>query len=237
MRRYAIFYAPEPGDFAVAGAIWLGRDAVIGRWVPQIAVPGLRGTLHDLTAAPRRYGFHGTLRPPFRLAEGQDEAALAAAVEALAARLAPVMLDGLTLARMGRFLAFAPRGTTEAVDRLAATLVRELDPFRAPPTAGETARRDPAALTPAQRAHLDRWGHPFVMEEFRFHLTLTGEVTDAEAAILRPAAERHFAGTVPHPVRIASLCLFGEDDAGLFHLVRRVPLRGTRGQVHPGAAG
>ena len=32
------------------------------------------------------------------------------------------------------------------------------------------------ALTPSQVEHLDRWGYPYVMEEFRFHMTLTGRL-------------------------------------------------------------
>jgi hypothetical protein len=27
-----------------------------------------------------------------------------------------------------------------------------------------------------QRNYLDRWGYPYVMEEFRFHMTLTGRL-------------------------------------------------------------
>lgn len=226
MNRYAIFYAPEPGDFAGAGAIWLGRDAISGRWVPQVTVPGLHGAFTNLTERPRRYGFHATLKAPFRLAPGHDEAALLQATEAAAVKLGPVTVEGLALGKLDRFLAFLPKGDRSALSHLAAALVRDLDGFRAPVTAADVARHASAGLTEAQHANLDRWGYPYVMEDYCFHLTLTGDLSDAEAAIILPAAERHFHGTAPRPLRINSICLFGEDEAGLFQLLRRVPLKG-----------
>ena len=55
---------------------------------------------------------------------------------------------------------------------------RRLDPFRAPLTPSERARRRPEDLDPRRRALLDRWGYPHVFEAFRFHMTLTGRLAD-----------------------------------------------------------
>lgn len=70
--RFAIYYVPSKGHLADFGASWLGWDIVEARDVPQPDVPGLR----DITMKPRKYGFHGTLKPPFRLKEGQTQASL-----------------------------------------------------------------------------------------------------------------------------------------------------------------
>lgn len=222
--RYAIYYAPEPGPLAEFAAHWLGWDPELRVTVAHPALAGLPRPLAALTAEPRKYGFHGTLKAPFRLAEARDEAMLRRELEALAAGLDPVVLPGLRLSRIGRFLALTPRGDTDALETLAARVVRDLDPLRAPMTAAERARRRPEALTPPQAALLDRWGYPYVMEEFRFHLTLTGPLEAAEAAqveaVLAPVLEPLLA----EPFAIRSLCLFGEAADGRFHLLHRAAI-------------
>ncbi len=82
-RRYALFWAPPRGSaLARFGASWLGWDAEAGELVPHPEVPRLPLPVAEITATPRRYGFHGTLKPPFRLAEGANVAGLDAAAAA-----------------------------------------------------------------------------------------------------------------------------------------------------------
>lgn len=221
-KRYAVYFAPRAGDFADAAATWLGRDAVTGDAMPQPPVPGLQG----LTADPRRYGFHGTIRAPFRPAPGLDGATIAAAVAGLAARLAPAQAPGLRLADLHGFLALVPDGDEAAILRLGAAVVEGTEALRAPLTEAEIARRDPARLTPRQRSLLTRWGYPYVMEEFRFHLTLTNRLPPDLKADVTAAAQAHFAPHLPRPFVIADLCLFGEDQGGAFHLLHRYALSG-----------
>ncbi len=216
--RYAIYYAPPPGDFAARANLWLSDAA------PALA--GLPRAPADLTVAPRRYGFHGTIKAPFRLAEGVTENHLRDDLTALAARLSPVRMDGLRLEQVKGFLALLPEGDETDLLALGAEVVSRLDPLRAPLTEAEIARRRPDRLTARQRELLSRWGYPYVMEEFRFHLTLTDDlapdVAQATAAILGP----WFAEVLPRPFDISDLCLFGEDTAGHFHLLHRYPLTG-----------
>jgi hypothetical protein len=160
--RYAIYYAPPPGALADFAAHWLGWDAATGRAVAHPWVQGLPRDVAELTETPRKYGFHGTIKPPFRLAVGQDAESLHRATADLAARLTPVTLNGLALHRLGGFLALTPEGDASALATLAAEVVTELDAFRAPPDAAEIVRRRPDRLTPRQRALLDRWGYPYV---------------------------------------------------------------------------
>lgn len=220
MKRFAIYYAPRDGAFADAAAAWLGWDARSGQATAQ---PDLDG-LAEATAEPRRYGFHGTIKPPFRLREGHSPHELATAVRTLAASLSPVRLDGLKLERLEGFLALIPDCDTAALQVLAAQVVRGLDAFRAPLTAAEIARRRPDQLTLRQRDLLEAFGYPYVMEEFQFHLTLSGRLDGLAARSVQEAATRHFAGLLPQPFVIEDLCLFGEDADNRFHLLHRYPL-------------
>lgn len=222
--RYAIYVVPE-GAFYRAGAAWLGWDSLAGQAVAHPEVLGLPMPVADMTATPRKYGFHGTVKPPFRLADGMTEAALRDATAALCARLAPVEVPALALRRLSGFVAVVPTEPCAALAHLAAETVTALDTFRAPPSEAELAKRRKSGLSNRQEALLEQWGYPYVLEEFRFHLTLTGKL----GAAAEPTAERlraHFAPVLPQPFRVGSLCLMGEDDAGRFHVLLRYALSG-----------
>ena len=230
MQRLAIYYAPRPGAFADRAAQWLGRDAETGGPVPQ---PGLAEPtpepvpdLAALTAEPRRYGFHGTIRAPFRPRADLAMAAIEQAVADLAVRLAPVRCEGLRIENLHGFLALTPEGDTGPLARLAARVVEATDGLRAPLTDADIARRRPERLTARQRDLLALWGYPYVMEEFRFHLTLTGPLTDETARHVGPLAARHFGPVLPRPFPVEDLCLFAEQSDGTFRLCHRYALCG-----------
>lgn len=225
-RRFAIYYAPRPGPLAQAAAAWLGYDAPTGAQVEHPFVRGLPHPLAELTQEPRKYGFHATLRAPFRPAEGQDETSITNAVAALAQRLAPARADGLRVVDLHGFLALIPAGEGTSLRALAAAVVQGSNALRAPLNAAEIARRKPDSLTPRQRMHLERWGYPYVMEDFAFHLTLTGRLLPTEGAQVAPIVAAHFAPVLPRPFLIEDLCLFGEAADGRFRLLHRYALAG-----------
>lgn len=225
--RYAIYYAPEAEtDLARLGAGWLGRDAAGGP-VAQVApdLPGCR-PIAALTASPRRYGLHGTLKPPMRLAEGRSADDLIETAAAWAAGRAPVELGAMVVGALGPFLALVPARQPQGLVELASDLVRDLDPFRALPDAAELARRRQHGLNPRQEALLAKWGYPYVMEELRFHVTLTDRLQPHELAPVRAAAEVHLAPVIGKDVTMAELAVFGEGADGDFHQITRLPLRG-----------
>jgi putative phosphonate metabolism protein len=224
-RRYAVYAAPE-GPLWEAGCRWLGWDALHGAALPQPDVRGLPRPLAEITEAPRKYGFHATIKPPFRLAHGVTPDDLAWATEAVCLRLSRVDLPGLRLDGIGGFLALVPEAGDAALSDLAARVVEALDVFRAPPAPEEIARRNPASLTPRQRRHLERWGYPHVMADFRFHMTLTGDLPATESAAVAALLAPWIAPHLPRPFAIDSLCLFGEAEDGRFHLLHRYPLGG-----------
>ena len=224
-RRYAIYYTPAPGTpLAEFGADWLGWDSAEGRARSRPA--GSAPAIAQITAAPRKYGFHGTIKPPFHLAEGTTVDALQEALADLCASAAPVTLDGLHLSRLGRFLALVPTGDASALAALAGRAVKTLDAFRAPASEAELAKRRAANLSPAQEAHLLQWGYPYVLDQFRFHMTLTGRLARAEATQAEAMLGTHLAGLDLAPYRMTGLTLLGEDAQGMFHQLHRYTLTG-----------
>lgn len=215
--RYAIYYAPSEGSALSAfGRRWLGRDDAGTDMDRRREVPGFsRERLCALTATARKYGFHATLKAPFRLATTTSPEELAATVAAFARRRAPAQAPPLRLTAIAAFLALAPRGPACAVDRLAADCVRAFDRFSAPPSHRQAAHRRAAGLSPRQMALLARWGYPYVMQEFRFHMTLTDAI--AEPAERRAIMQRIMPLVAPlerAPPRIDQICLFRQDQPG-----------------------
>ncbi len=225
-KRYAIYYLPEPGPLADFGAAWLGWDAATGQDMAHPCIDGLPLPVEQITYTPRKYGLHATIKPPFRLAPGTTENALNDALAALCADQPAVTLDGLDLAQLGRFLALRPEGDETALNALAANAVRILDAFRAPLSEAELTRRRAANLSPEQDALLLQWGYPYVMESFRFHITLTGKLPKAQARQTAQVLKPHLAPLLPQPFRITTLSLMGEADDGRFHLIARHELTG-----------
>lgn len=223
--RYAIFAVPD-GAFFRAGSDWLGWNSETGTERPHPTLDGWDGKVEDITATPRKYGFHGTLKPPFRLVTGSRREDLEGALSAFCAVRPPVEVPRLVIRRLGGFVACVPEAPVEALNDLAAATVAGLDPFRAPPSEAELARRRRVGLSASQEKMLQYWGYPFVFDEFRFHLTLSGrlDVTPADALAARLSA--HFADVLPEPYRIDSLGLLREAADGRFHLIHRYTLAG-----------
>lgn len=225
-KRYAIYFTPAPGPLADFGAAWLGWDPVQGVCVAHPEIDSLPQPIAEITATPRKYGLHATIKPPFRPHAATTESALCAALEAFCADQPIITLDGLSVAQLGRFLALRPVGDTTNLNSMASKAVRAFDPFRAPLTEAELAKRRAGGLTAAQDALLQTWGYPFVMEEFRFHITLTGKLPKAEGKALVPRLEALLDPRLPWPFLIDGLALMGEDLAGHFHQVTRLSFSG-----------
>ena len=229
--RYAIYLAPPiESELWSFGSQVLGRDAETGETVDGFAPDGYEAeTWRALVAEPRRYGFHATIKAPFRLNPASTLDDLEARIATLARKIEPfdagsLRVSTLPLAKGRTFVALTPEKPSAELGPLEANVVRKLDPLRAPLTAAEVERRVPERLSPRQRYYLDAWGYPFVLDEFRLHFTLTGAVADPEAIMTKLAAE--FERSVSSPtLRVDSLALFAQDDAQAdFRVVGRFPL-------------
>jgi len=210
--RYAVYYTPSEDDPLTrrAGA-WLGRDAFSGARLARPELPGLEGLdLDSLTEDPRFYGFHATLKAPFELAPEAHEETLLAFAERFAARQAPFEA-AIAPASLGRFLAFRLTEPSPGMQALHDACVRAFDPFRAPLGASDIARRRKASLTAEQDAKVLAWGYPYVFDDFRFHMSLTGSISDPPTAErLLAALQDHFAD-LSGPHRFGGVAVFRQD--------------------------
>ncbi|MGH6883346.1 MAG: DUF1045 domain-containing protein, partial [Hypericibacter sp.] len=171
--RYAIYWAPaKDSNLARLGRAWLGRDADPDGsedLPPRPAIAGYSSDeLQALTAEPRRYALHATLKPPFALANGRHVDELQRDLARFAARQPSLLMPRLQLAPIGRrFLALIPSTPCPALDSLAADCVTSFDSYRRPASATELSRRRATGLDDIEDAHLRRWGYPYVLDRFR----------------------------------------------------------------------
>lgn len=228
--RYAIYFTPSPTDpLARIAASWLGRDPFTGAVTPAPAVGDLSpAEVAFHTAAARRYGFHATLKAPFRLAEGVNEASLRTALEAYAAAMTPVLIPRLVVKQLDGFFALVPGERVPELHRLVDDVVTVFDRFRAPLTEAEIERRNPDALSPGEFRNLCQWGYPYVFDAFRFHMTLSGRTAEAETPRVRGAVEAFFAPFSGQPLAVDGLALFVEPEAGAPFTVQSYHPLGTR---------
>lgn len=243
MYRYAIYWVP-PRDSRLwhAGTTWLGRDPETGARHDTPAVAGYTSArLRQIGAAARRYGFHATVKPPFRLTAACTAAQLRGALAQFCERHAAFALPPLHVATLDGFVALCPTTPCAQGAELAFECVRSLDRFRAAPSSEELARRRAAGLTPAQEQALLRYGYPYVGESFRFHLTLTDRLDSVDRGRLLPVIAQAFAAALAEPIRWRELALFGEPEPETeFVLLERfalAPARVVRDDPDPGAAG
>lgn len=214
--RHAIYFTPDRDHpLTRAAAAWLGRDAFTGASVAPPVVRGLSpAEIAFHTAAARRYGFHATIKAPFRLADGESEASLLDALDAYAGKTAPVQVPRLVIGQIDGFFALLPSGGFAELKAFAASVVTAFDRFRAPITETEIERRNPETLSAEQFRNLCQWGYPYVFDAFRFHMTLSGRVSGGEAARVRAALEEVFEPVLAEPATIDGLAVFVEPEAG-----------------------
>lgn len=224
--RYAIYYLPPAGQpVGELGQDWLGRDVTTGQARERPPMPDLADMdLAGLTSAPRHYGFHATLKAPFALADGVAESDLVAALDRFAADRVTFSI-ALTVGALGPYIALVLGRPSAPMASLADDSVRIFDPLRAPLDQADMARRQPQHLGERQRNHLERWGYPYVFEDFTFHMTLTDAVRDPVLhGRLHDALADLFGPIAGAPVPVDSVCLFAQGDrASAFRLMHRAP--------------
>jgi hypothetical protein len=225
--RYALYLVP-PEDHPLygLGQHLVGRDAHYGGPLPQPILDGVDPQwFGKITTSPRRYGFHGTLKPPFHLAEGESAEALHETVEKFAATQCAFTVPTFEIRVLGGFIGIVPATRSDALHKLANSCVRDFDNFRAPAQSAETQSRRVRGLTPAQDILLERWGYPYVLEEFRPHFSLTERIEEADK---RETTLSAIQATLPSEaltdVLFNSICIFGQPNDWMpFYETMRFP--------------
>jgi putative phosphonate metabolism protein len=214
--RYAIYFTPPSSDpLLKVAANWLGRNAFTGQ---PVRAPQIRDLAHEdfaqLTESPRRYGFHATLKAPFHLADGVEERELLSGLMHFASSIDPVEIPKLQIACLDGFFALVPAEPLDRLNQLANDVVVAFDRFRAPPGEQEIKRRNPENMSVAQRRNLKQWGYPYVFEDFRFHMTLTGPVPERDRPKIEHILSEFLEPVLEEPVEINNLALFTEAEPG-----------------------
>jgi Protein of unknown function (DUF1045) len=215
--RVAIYAAPQVDtDWWIRGSQWLGRCAHQRNALPQPPIEGIANAQQlALTADPRRYGWHATLKAPMRLSTQASLEMLRNHVAQICRDHRKMELPDLMPVQMGSFLAFRPALQTSALGALADDCVRRLQPLAAPLSESELQHRRRQPLTPEEDALMLAWGYPWVFHKFRFHFSLTGSVTgqsDESIRALLNAAQTHFSGL--GPLQLDGLSIFIEPTPG-----------------------
>jgi putative phosphonate metabolism protein len=225
--RYAIYYAPDAGSaLSRFGAGLLGYDAFNGEDLPFPAdVIAEMPDWADLTNDPRKYGFHATLKAPFSLATGKTEAELVAACDAFAAMARTIPAITPVVRTISGFIAVVPAAPSADLNTLAQDCVEAFDGFRAPMTSEDRARRTPAALTARQVEQLDRFGYPYVLKDFRFHMTLTGRLPPPRSAAVLTMLQTRFAALDLTSLLIDRIALFRQEaPTSRFQVIQQIAL-------------
>ena len=223
--RYAIYFMPD-GAFAAFGAQWLGWDPQTEIEGSGLAIKGLPLPREILTKAPRKYGLHATLKAPFRLADGKTEAGLISHFNAFCKTHKPALAGQLQVSHAGGFLSLRPTCPLEGLNQLAADCVTAFDGFRRALSPQELARRRKANLSVEQERLLQKWGYPYVMSEFHFHITLTGRINHQTAEQISKALRPSVQPFLTDPFKVNELCLAAERADGRFCILCRSRLSG-----------
>jgi putative phosphonate metabolism protein len=234
--RYAIYYAPTPGDrFHAFGSRLLGYDAASGNEMPfPDGVVHAFADWHELTRDPRKYGFHATLKAPFSLASDQTEQALLAACAEFTAMARQIPVIAPMVDSIEGFIAVVPSTASAELVMLARDCVADFDHFRAPLSDDDRSRRNPSGLTRGQRDNLERWGYPYVMDEFRFHMTLTGRLATPRRETVLEDLRKRFSALDLATLAIDRIALFRQNDAASrFAIIGQFALRPRTQLIEP----
>jgi len=221
--RYAIFYTPS-GDLAAFGAAWLGWDSAKGCRLSHCDVAGV--DVAKITATPRKYGLHATLKAPFRLADGASLDQVNRVAEAFAKGQAAFDIGALELRDDRGFVALRPQAASARLQNFACAIVKDFDHLRAPLTEADIARRRKAMLNARQDQQMLDWGYPFIFEDFHFHLTLSGSLPKDVATTVMTKLAPQVMPHVPNPFTIDAITVMGQDADGMFHQIHRYALTG-----------
>ena len=213
--RFGIYFAPSvTSPLWMLATQWLGRDATTGEAFEETTGGLPPARRFALSASARRYGFHATLKAPMALGQGLKAQDLDAALKAFAGANAPIDIGPIALRPIDGFLALVPDVQSTELTRFASRCVADFDPLRAPLDDGDRARRLAGGLTPRQIELLDQYGYPYVLEEFRFHMTLTDRLQGPDHDVVFLAAQSWFAPILKQNLLLDRLVLFHEAEAG-----------------------
>jgi len=234
--RFAIYYTFEPEDpiYQLASS-WLGYDLWSGKEISQSNSPLFDENLTSFlaqTTNPRQYGFHATLKPPFRLKQGKSLIELDQALQSFSREMSTFECEPLTIQKLGQFIALRSEKHCQKLNKLAEQCVIKFDHFRAPLNQVEIKKRKPEQLSEPQKNNLEQWGYPFVCGEFQFHMTLTNRLRDSEREEIFNYLKNIFSSVLGKPLVINKICLCHQSESDYkFRVINQYPLANLKPEL------
>lgn len=250
--RYALYYTPASDSLLYSRASRLFGRSIrsIHSFDPEPPASMDAQSWRAMVTEPAHYGLHATLKAPFEPAQDLAERPKAEAIKiltsacaSLAARHTPFATNPLELASLpsrngkGSFLALTPVKTRPAnlaeqkMRALERDCVLSFEPMRAPIREEDVQRR--GNLDAVEEHYLRAFGYHLVFDRFRFHITLTNCLEDADLERVKNALMPLFAPIVGQPLRIDAISLCCQEDRkSPFVELARLPLA-TRRDVSP----
>ena len=223
--RYAIYYAPpKESNLEEFGRYWFGWDPINAKsinnkqrinYLNGFGIKNLKNIDKNVLIA-RKYGFHGTLIPPFKLNKNYSTKTLFKKTEKIAKKFKKFKFYKFKLKKINNFYAFVQNKKNNNINKLSNRLVRELFKFRSPLTKKEIDRRNPSKLSKFQLNILYKWGYPYLMSEFKFHMTLASEVTGNKLYSELKKIENNKEIILNEINNFDKIYIFGENQKGMF---------------------
>ena len=222
-KRYAIYYAPiENPELDLFGKCWLGWDPYKGEETTKSDLSKLPSfkKFSSLVLTPKQYGFHGTIKAPFKLKNEYTYNDLENKVREISKQIHSFYFDQLIIKKLGNFIGLIPTNNLK-VNAVSNKFVEELDYLRDELSENEIKKRKPHKLTSNQKQMLFKWGYPYVFDEFKFHLTLTSKLNVVEIDDVLRSLQNILKQVNLNKISFNNICIFGQKSDEKFYFVQR----------------
>jgi len=214
--RYAIYFAPQDdSELDIFGSTVLRRRAENpADWQhPELPAQFPEAlSWADQIKRPAHYGFHATIKAPFTIADGQSADDLIQDLAHFCETQQPISLMGVGPIRTSRYDALAfPEQQPQALQQLANDCVKSFEKYRAPLSEEDLERRNLSSLTTRQQQYTERYGYPYILDDFNFHMTLSGQNDHNDESYLQWLV-RLYESMVNEPPILDRLCIFSQPD-------------------------
>jgi hypothetical protein len=222
-KRYAIYYVPsENSELDLFGKCWLGWDPYKGVETTKSDLSKLPSfkKFSSLVLTPKQYGFHGTIKAPFKLKNEYTYNDLENKVREISKQIHSFYFDQLIIKKLGNFIGLIPTNNLK-VNAVSNKFVEELDYLRDELSESEIKKRKPHKLTSNQKQMLFKWGYPYVFDEFKFHLTLTSKLNVVEIDDVLRSLQNILKQVNLNKISFNNICIFGQKSDEKFYFVQR----------------
>ena len=223
--RYAIYYAPpKESSLEEFGRYWFGWDPLNAKlinnkqrinYLNRFGIKNLKNIDKNVLIA-KKYGFHGTLIPPFKLNKNYSTNKLFKKTDEIAKKFKKFKFYKFKLKKINNFYAFVQNKKNSNINKISNRLVKELFKFRSPLTKKEIDKRNPSKLSKLQLNILHKWGYPYLMSEFKFHMTIASEVTGNKLYFELKKIEKNKKIILNEINNFDKIYIFGENQKGMF---------------------